>query len=45
MAICVGVDTFLVGENQVWHFKMEITDFKSLFKPYSLQMCISCTTG
>jgi hypothetical protein len=26
----VRVDTFCIMENQVWHFKVEITNFKSL---------------
>jgi hypothetical protein len=32
MAKFVGVDAFLIRENQVWNFKVEITNFRSLFR-------------
>ena len=34
MDVFVGVDTFAIGANQVWHFKVEIANFRSLFKPW-----------
>jgi hypothetical protein len=32
MEFCLGVDTDFIRENQVWNFKVEITDFRTLFK-------------
>lgn len=37
MDICVGVDTFLVRANQLRHFKVDITNFRILFKGHFLQ--------
>ena len=40
MDIFVGVDTFFTRENQVWNFKVEITNFWSLFKPQILYIIL-----
>ena len=40
MDISVGVDTFVLRENQVWSFKVEITNFKSLLKPQTRKVLL-----
>ena len=40
MDIFVAVDTFLVRKNQLWNFKVEITNFWSLFKPQILYIIL-----
>ena len=45
-SFCRGWYTFFGRENQVWHFKVEITNFRNLFKPkIDNKFYTSCIAG